>query len=367
MKLLRLNHINTLLVLGAFIASLFFNGIDIRFFAFVYLLLLGWILSSGITVYRKGNEVGNLLIPVSMILFWLWLGIDIVFSQVFYLSVVNFWWVGVFPLVFLAYSFSPDKEALWNQIFTLLVLTIVGLGIYALYQVFILHDQPRAIFYNKNSFAALINLLFFPVLVYFLQINNKRQLMSYTSTVFLFSLLLGLINSRGALLAFLVGLLLLFGLVIKQVSPRRLGLAALIIILGFSMATLVQQYAPQIISSNIVERLGTLQYTAGAGHGRFVIWQPAWDLFLQQPWTGIGLGTYFLAIPPTLNIDDHSAGFYVHNDYLQIALETGIPGFILLLLILLATLSRLIKSLRATRMDRPQRLHMLALFVALLT
>ena len=140
MKSHRLNKINTTLVISAFIASLFFNGIDIRIFALVFVLLLGWLLSSGITAYRKGYEVGNLLIPFSMILFWLWLGIDIAFSQVFYLSVVNFWWVGIFPLMYLAYSFSADKDALWKSLFTLIVLTVALLCLYALYKMLALQD-----------------------------------------------------------------------------------------------------------------------------------------------------------------------------------------------------------------------------------
>ena len=161
MNSLYLNHLSLALIIGAFIAALFFNGIDIRFFALVYLFLLGWIFASGISAYRKGYVIGNLLLPISMILFWLWLGIDIVFSPVFYLSVVNFWWIGIFPLMFLAYSFSADKNTLWNSLFTLLVITVIMLVLYAFYQMFALQDQPSATFYNKNSLAALINLLLF--------------------------------------------------------------------------------------------------------------------------------------------------------------------------------------------------------------
>jgi O-antigen ligase len=364
---LRLHQLNLTLVIGAFIASLFFNGIDIRFFALAYLFLLGWIFSSGISTYRKGYELGNLLIPVSIILFWLWLGIDIVFSPVFYLSVVNFWWVGIFPLMFLAYSYSADKDALWNSLITLLVLTIVVLGLYALFQVFALQDQPRATFYNKNSLAALINLLLFPLLATSLNTDNKTQRYTTIIVVFLFALVLGLINSRAALIAFVVGLLFMLALAVRHLEKRRLLQVGLVIVVAFVTANLLLNYTPQITGTGMVDRILTLQDTETAGQSRFVIWQPAWDLFLQHPWTGIGLGSYFLAIPPTLHIDDLSAGFYVHNDYLQIALETGIPGFILLLLILLATLFRLIKSLRLTRNNHPQRLHFLALFAALLT
>ena len=367
MNSLRLNHLSLAFCICAFIASLFFNGIEIRYFSLVFILLTGCVLINGVGIYRKGYESGSLLIPVSIILFWLWLGFEIVFSPVFYLSVVNFWWVGIFPLMFLIYSSSPDKDFLWRLSFTSLVLVVVLLGLYALYQALILQDQPRATFYNKNSLAALINLLLFPTLATNLLTNHKVQRFLSISILFLFALLLGLINSRGALIAFFIGLIFVLGLTWRQYEKWRLLQAGMVIMGAFVAAHLLMNYAPQITSTGMVDRILTLQDTQSAGLSRFVIWQPAWDLFLQHPWTGIGLGTYFLTIPPTLHINDHSAGFYVHNDYLQIALETGVPGFILLLIVLFATLSRLINTLRVSCNDHNQRLYFLTLFAALLT
>ncbi len=366
-NLRQLNTLSLILVFGAFIASLFFNGNDIRLFSLVLLLLIGWLLVSGITIYQQGYEIGNPLIPVSLILFWVWLGISIVFSPVFYLSVVNFWWVGIFPLIFLAYSFSPDNNALWKSLFSLVVITGVALALYALYQVLALQDQPRATFYNKNSLAALINLLWFPLFAYLLGSRNKVSFTTNISALFILSLVFAIINSRGALLAFAVSLVFLLVFTARRTEKRHLYLIGLVVVAAFVTANLLLHYTPHAADTGMVDRLLTLQNTQSAGHSRFVIWQPAWDLFLQHPWTGIGLGTYFLAIPPTLYVNDHSAGFYVHNDYLQIALETGLPGLLLLLLILAATTTRLIKTLQHSRKDDPQRLYFVALFAALLT
>jgi hypothetical protein len=49
----RLHQLNLLLIIGAFIATLFFNGFDIRFFAFAYILLLGWLFANGIIRRQK--------------------------------------------------------------------------------------------------------------------------------------------------------------------------------------------------------------------------------------------------------------------------------------------------------------------------
>jgi len=117
---LSLNHVNALLVTGAFVASLFFNGIDLRFFALTFILLFAALISTAIVMYRQGLQIGNLLIPVTLLLFWLWLGISIVFSPVIYLSTVNFWWIGIFPLTFLIFYFSDNKETLYKYTFALI-------------------------------------------------------------------------------------------------------------------------------------------------------------------------------------------------------------------------------------------------------
>ena len=363
----RLHQLNLSLIIGAFIASLFFNGYDIRFFAFAFILLLGWLFANGIRLYTKGYSSGNLLLPLSLVLFWLWLGINIFSSPVFYLSVVNFWWVGVFPLAFLAYTLTTDKTEFWRWLFVALVVSLAVLCFYALYQMFILQEPPRATFYNKNSLAALINLLLLPLLATLISRSNRTHTYLAIGAVFLFTLVLSLINSRGALLAFVIGLVFMMLLTIRQHSKHRFLLVGLIIVSAFATAQLFLESAPSNSGTGMVDRILTLQDPQSAGHLRFVIWQPAWDLFLQHRWTGIGLGTYFLAIPPTLHPEDHSAGFYVHNDYLQLALETGIPGLFLFVLILLVTSIRLMTSLANANPEHPQRLELVALFAALLT
>ena len=367
MKFLRLEYLNLAFVICAFTSSLFFNGFDIRFFLLSFILLLGWLFVIGLRVYSNGFHSGNMLLPISILLFWLWLGINIFFSQVYYLSVVNFWWVGIFPLMFLAYSSTTHKDEFWKHLFPALIIIATALCLYALYQMYVLHMPPRATFFNRNSLAALINLLLLPLLAFLLNSNKKSHIYAAVVSVFLFTLVLGLINSRAALLAFILGLVLLLVLTYRQLDKKRLLLVGAVIVTAFISAQLLFDFAPRITGTGTTDRLLTLQNTQSAGHPRFVIWQPAWDLFLQHRWTGIGLGTYFLAIPPFLHPDDHSAGFYVHNDYLQIALETGIPGLFLLVLILLATLIRFISVLQSNSREEIHRVETVALFAALLT
>ncbi|MHA1569405.1 MAG: O-antigen ligase family protein, partial [Alphaproteobacteria bacterium] len=354
-----------LLILGALIAALFFNGYDIRYFALSMSLLTGWLAWTAWQLYRQPVTLGSTLLPTLMLLYWLWLAFSILFSQVTYLSVVNFWWVGALPLVFLGYTLSPERERLWHRLFPGLVILGLALTALALYQFFVLQGPPAATFFNKNSLAALLNLLLFPLLGVFLAGPRRAPAWLLGTSLFSFVFLLALIQSRAALLGFGLGFVVLAGLALRQLDRRRLLILVGGVVAALGLANLALQLAPAAGAQDLLTRLATLQDTGAAGYSRFVIWGPAWELLRQHPFTGIGLGTYFLAIPPTLHPADHSAGFYVHNDYLQIALETGLPGLLLLLAILVAVVYRLLVALRQAGTDQPRRLELLSLFAAL--
>ena len=81
-------------------------------------------------------------------------------------------------------------------------------------------------------------------------------------------------------------------------------------------------------------------------------------------WVGTGLGTFRLAWPPFRNPVDTGGGFYVHNDYLQIAIETGVVGVAPPMAVPAATLARF-RSARRVRVDPVQAVEPASLFAAL--
>lgn len=58
---------------------------------------------------------------------------------------------------------------------------------------------------------------------------------------------------------------------------------------------------------------------------RFPIWSAAVSLLDIHPFTGLGVGT-FGAYYAHIRTEHYSAGFFAHNDVLQIAVEMGIPA-----------------------------------------
>ena len=77
---------------------------------------------------------------------------------------------------------------------------------------------------------------------------------------------------------------------------------------------------------------------------RWEIYQLAWTGLAERLWLGIGyynFSYYFQVhkVPPFLD----GSTFFVHNDYLQFALETGLLGLGLFLLLIVAVYGQLFK------------------------
>lgn len=91
------------------------------------------------------------------------------------------------------------------------------------------------------------------------------------------------------------------------------------------------------------------------GSGRYEVWTLTWDFFWKESniWTGTGLGSFQVLgqalqerwyISQGITEGGFAAFFWVHNDWLQTLLETGIPGFVLALLVFIQGLWALRRS-----------------------
>lgn len=59
------------------------------------------------------------------------------------------------------------------------------------------------------------------------------------------------------------------------------------------------------------------------------IWRSSWKLIKQNPWTGVGFGTYFLAIPEYEISTGRVKLEQAHNDYLDLAANGGLVAVVL--------------------------------------
>jgi hypothetical protein len=152
-------------------------------------------------------------------------------------------------------------------------------------------------------------------------------------TLLLFAALLAA-QSRGGYIGLLAGFLCLLALVGKEsvvIQRRRYREVAVgfLAVLGF-----FKLYAGLGLASWSADRV-VATLTHGDSSYRWEIYQIAWQGLAEHLWLGIGYFNfgYYFQVHKVLPFLDGST-LFVHNDYLQFALETGLVGLVLFLLLI---------------------------------
>jgi len=156
-----------------------------------------------------------------------------------------------------------------------------------------------------------------------------------------FAFAMGLTLSRGALVVLVVSLVGLFLFAARQrlfFKHSLVFVAALII--GYLLNNL-------FIVDNIVQRLGAVadinaNSLVALGSGRHLLWLPAWQMYLDNPLTGWGLGMFRFLYMGYKSPLSGEAGFFAHNDYLEFLLELGPVGLLLFLSFVGVLMQRLV-------------------------
>lgn len=370
------NKIFSLLFISALTSALFYTGNNTWLFTVSYLLI---VLSIALILkqrFYKSIHISINGILVSSVLLLIWFAISILPSQIKYLSLYNFFWVGSLIIVFLIFTFHENKDQIWKNIWPAILLLVSTWAIYGLVQYYYLHVPPNASFLNRNSLAALINLALIPASGYFLLsekdrpwkfLNNKVL----AATLIILFLTTFIITSRGGSLSLIFGFVILLTLLRKHVEKSQLYSLFVIIFISFLLAT-ISQYFIADLPVGFAERMVTLQDSSKSGSSRFIIWESLAPLFDEMPWYGLGLGSLWVFWPPHRPANDTSAGFFAHNDYMQITLEAGYPGILLLLSLFIFILLSFIRTLKCSSdinnsLTLLQRIELVSLFSALTT
>lgn len=217
-----------------------------------------------------------------------------------------------------------------------------------------------ALFVTPNTLATALNLGLLPILGCYLLGYGGRGV--YALTLLLFAALLTT-QSRGGYLGLLSGLLFLLcfvgsASVVSQRQRYRKVAVGFFAVFGFFKCYTWLGLADWGLD-NVFATL-----RRGDSSFRWEIYQTAWPGLAEHPWLGIGYHNfryYFEAhkVPPFLD----GTLLFVHNDYLQFALETGLPGLGLFLLLIAAVYGQLIKFRRQAMTE--QRLPLILSAVAI--
>jgi O-antigen ligase len=348
----------------AVISALYFHGFVADFFCITQVLLLLWLLSS---LWFWGQQ--SIPWPRSLVALFLaaysgWLALTLLWGTVPNYNIITFWWLGSLPLAFWFYTITPEREALWQRVAPLLLLLALALSVQATYQLVIRAWEPKSVFLDINSHAAFIALIALPTAGYFLagfaaRVRDEGRSLLLGSALFVLIFAVAQTAGRGAMIVLVAGMATLIGVAWYRVPrPAILKLVAIVLV-GLAAGNIVAQ-------GQTTARLVTLIDPESAGMTRFLIWERTWDIIKESPWLGKGLGVFGLVFPAHRNPLDSSAGFMVHNDYLQIWLEAGLPGLVLLLAVYVAALLMFIHVLRQRRFNKSRAVEIAGLFCGLL-
>ena len=348
----RFNLLNLALLVAGLASGFFFTGVEGTLF-FVSCGLL-WLYFFGVLI-AGGNSLvlpWNLFSVLLFSLFFLF-ALTLLWTPVPGYTQTMLWRQGSLPLVFIALVLGSDEDQ-WPLLRCALMLLALVALIAATVQYFS-GLPPRATFLNKNSFAGFL----LPLVFWSLAVEQRRFSAGSTLLVLLCSgFVLGLIGSRGVFLALVVG-----GLAVLV-----LALAARVSLLSWwwRVLTLGVGFAVSLVATGLdlgrgLGRMATLADPWSAGTDRFVIWQASWEMFKDAPWHGLGVGIYALAYPPYRDVADRSAGHFVHNDLLQIALEAGWLAGLIALATSAAFLLLIWRGVRCADISDNGRLEIMAL------
>jgi O-antigen ligase len=258
-------------------------------------------------------------------------------------------WLAAFLLAMLVRAACRDGKFLKALVVVLLVVVAIE-ALYGLIQALVPSTgvlgyyksglgDARGTYINRNHFAGMIEMTWPLVLGYLLSLSPWEE----TRTLKLKHLINSDRFNRQLLIA-IVLVMILLALVFSRsragITGGILGFVAFLGAMAFSGAgmrkgfwigagaglVLLLIYGGQIGFDSVIERFMRIDQDTG----RLNLWRDAWLIIGQHPF-GVGPGNYQIVEPVfQVNTQTTRLSIHTHNDYLQLLVETGWPGFLLL-------------------------------------
>lgn len=224
--------------------------------------------------------------------------------------------------------------------------------------------RVRHPFLDPNNLAVFMNMAFLPLLALTFRHQPRRHQILYAVLTLLFFIALIATNSRMALLAAIAGFLVLMPVVIRQ--TRYPTITALALLAAGAIVLLIMNQAMEGALFLYMREILNFEKSVSMTD-RMALWMSAARIFEDHFWLGTGLASFYYYYPQYRQPTDSSDGYFVHMDPLQVGLETGIAGYVLMYVFLICVLSRTVRVMRLPPLNGSDRLMVLAPFTGLLT
>jgi len=212
-------------------------------------------------------------------------------------------------------------------------------------------------FLTFGNYYATAAAFFYAYLIYgWKTFSSKKKL--FFSIVSLLSVLVTFFSySRGSIIGLLVALF-----VLGVITGKKKIIAFLVILLMLSAMAVV--VIPKVRNHIIYNTIKEIDIHNEAG--RFFIWDKSLKIIKHHPVFGVGQGNFYYEYLSYLrkDIPDYRKLTHAHNDFLNIAAISGIPGVIFFAGMWLAVLACMGKGLENKKSAREGKLFFGATFIA---
>ncbi|MBV8270929.1 MAG: O-antigen ligase family protein [Cupriavidus sp.] len=247
---------------------------------------------------------------------------------------------------------APKPEWFWRGITVGLFLALLIVA----YQYFRLADGRPSAFVQAIAFANMVAAL---ALAGFARPGETRAVHAEAWFNVLCAIPILIMNgTRGGMVAMAATLFPLLLIRYRRFSVRMFLAAAagiVVLLVGLYMipGSPVAKRVDQAVTEVQQFRQGNADTSVGA---RLEIWQLGFRYFEEHPWTGVGVGQFarILHVAPycELRAESVACGLeHAHNDVVEAASTTGIPGLLVMLGLFLVPAALFWRALRASRAD----------------
>ncbi|MGH2509504.1 MAG: O-antigen ligase family protein [Ktedonobacteraceae bacterium] len=247
--------------------------------------------------------------------------------------------VGYVMVAFLTFFYTTRNEAAWHLWRGIIVTSCVAISLLAIVYIVPSGNWPmRSPFFQDRNMYSTYAVLVIPLfLLILLQIGIKTFFGIFTAFAVLLALACGYLTINRTFWPALVGEIVVFFCLASNrsftnIKSRIIGVLLLIVVCSIFVAGFITvdyvKIGPSVTDSNAIEK--SMEQSL-----RPQIWLYAAKRIAQRPMTGYGFGLGILRKDFESRIGVQSA-WHAHNVILNSALETGIPGMILLLFLFAA-------------------------------
>lgn len=225
--------------------------------------------------------------------------------------------------------FQLKYYAAWIMLAPALLMLVSGFG----YGITIIMNQYAGFFGNQNMFGT-FSALITPYVLFHWQVVAQKRWEKWLDASLLAIILAGLwfSNSRNGASSWVIAVSVYF-FVVNLKYRIKIVAAAVCLVIVLAVFPALKSDLISFVRKGTDKSLQVTDFASQLNEEqRFKMWKGVWPLFWKQKLTGYGFASSHLLVFPFTK--DEEAGRALHNSYLEIFGDLGLPGLILLLLLI---------------------------------